>query len=128
MKDSKFREMVFSAIDKTIAQGAACMHQGCCAYSNEDGQHCIVGHMMSVDELDTYGSYVGSVDSLRIDGWKPSINSKQAQILTDLQSAHDALTKESDPTEFRRRFKLEVKYYVNDSTPLRNGITEKAAA
>lgn len=38
-------------LNETIKQGVQCMDDGVCSYQNDEGQRCVIGHMVG-DEID----------------------------------------------------------------------------
>ena len=93
MKDSDFKMMVMSAVNKLLAQGEQSSDSGSsgCRYRSNEGLCCIVGFMMddeTAKEADDLGD--ASVYCLIKDGlWGEDLSDAQGEQLTKLQGCHD---------------------------------------
>jgi len=93
MKDSDFKIMVMSAIDKLLAQGEQSTDSGSsgCMYRSSEGLCCIVGFMIddeTAHKADSMGE--SSVYYLIRDGlWGEDLTELQVSQLVRLQGCHD---------------------------------------
>jgi hypothetical protein len=91
MKTSQFKEMVKTGIRKTIKQGQPCKDTaGACKYLHL-GISCVVGNMMTPEELDAHGNFQGGVHSLYNSGWRSELTPNQLNVLEFVQECHDNL-------------------------------------
>ena len=93
MKDSDFKTMVMSAVNKLLAQGEQSNdpYQGGCMYRSKGGLCCIVGFMMddkTAKKADDLGE--STVEYVIRDGvWGKDLSNAQVNQLVKLQGCHD---------------------------------------
>lgn len=93
MHQEKFDNEVIAAIQATIKQGKrGSSGKGGCAYLSSDGCRCPVGHMMTDEEINQFGDFDRSVTHLYDAGWRPTLTSRQLNVLILLQQCHDFVT------------------------------------
>lgn len=99
-----FNEMITQGISRTIKQGQRCGRlsgdEFVCRYSHE-GNNCVIGHMMTPEELEKFCDFSMGVGMLVVNGWKSSeLSDEQIDTLWDIQKAHD----EAEGPNFVQKF------------------------
>jgi hypothetical protein len=112
MIEQEFEDMLTTGIQKTLKQGKACTDEiGDCVYT-QDGLHCIIGNMMTPEELTMHERDPAGVYGLHKNGWKSELDNHQMNILTKLQRIHDRLDEITDPVEFRLELLDSIKIFA----------------
>jgi hypothetical protein len=92
MKEQQFQDMVVKGIKALLKQGCRCVRDvgNQCKYYN-NGDRCIVGHMMTDKEIKKYGDFECSSTVLITEHlWlNNKLNEKQVELLHELQLIHD---------------------------------------
>lgn len=96
MKDSEFIELVEQAIDKLEIQGKPSKNgTGGCFYQSENGDCCIVGHMMPDSVTRELADSFEDTDIMALTlypfEWVLKFTTKQLEFLLNLQAIHDSM-------------------------------------
>lgn len=92
MKVDDFIDMCKNAIDAVVEQGEAGADKltGDCLYITENGNCCLVGHMMPNDEVrKSFNTSVCASSAAESSLWEIDLDPTQKSVLDDLQVAHD---------------------------------------
>lgn len=101
MIQSEFEAMVIAGIKATIAQGQPSINtKGGCVYQ-AGPLKCIIGHMMTPEQLLEYSSSGDSVTELISQYDLFSTTQSQAWLLSSLQTAHDTAYENVESFEAR---------------------------
>lgn len=115
MKTSEFKARLTKGILATIKQGKRSImktkQESSCLYKHGKLK-CVVGHMMTPQELRLYKNELLPVDELHEIGFLPNITKKQLEVLSELQGCHDN-NEEPISKYFRKVFIEDIKKLNN---------------